>query len=72
MNDKNREVYVITGKNRLTGEREEICRPMSEVDAKSRLERELMSRRKQKFAYHTHLRVEKRLPTQLSIIFSAE
>lgn len=59
--------YVITGVSRLTGYREEISRPMEEEEAKQRLERELASRKHHKHPAYTRLRVERRLPVQLSI-----
>lgn len=65
----NQERYVITGINTLTGEREEISRPMTQEDAEARLERENESRKRQKYAAHTRLRVERRLPVQLTIKF---
>lgn len=54
--------YVITGVSRLTGFREEISRPMSEAEAKERLQREIASRKHQRYAAHIRLRVERRLP----------
>lgn len=65
----NQERYVITGINALTGEREELSRPMTQDDAEARLEREKESRKRQKYAAHTRLRVERRLPVQLTIKF---
>lgn len=65
----NQERYVITGINTLTGEREEISRPMTQDEAEARLERENESRKRQKYAAHTRLRVERRLPVQLTIKF---
>lgn len=62
--------YVITGISTLTGDREEISRPMSEDEARARLERELESRRKHKHPAYKRLRVERRLPVQLTINFS--
>lgn len=61
--------YVITGINQLTKEREELCRPMGEQEARDRLARELESRRRQRFQSHKALRVERRLPVQLSLKF---
>lgn len=66
----NQDLYVITGINTLTGVREEISRPMSQDEAEARLEREKESRKRQKYAAHTRLRVERRLPVQLTIKFS--
>lgn len=65
----NEDLYVITGINTLTGEREEISRPMIQEEAEARLEREKESRKRQKYAAHTRLRVERRLPVQLTIKF---
>lgn len=61
--------YVITGINQLTGQREELSYPMSEDEAKARLERELESRKRQKYAAHKNLKISLRLPVQLTIIF---
>lgn len=66
----NQDLYVITGINTLTGVREEISRPMTQDEAEARLEREKESRKRQKYAAHTRLRVERRLPVQLTIKFS--
>lgn len=59
--------YVITGVSRLTGYREEISRPMEEEEAKQRLEWILASIKHHKHPTYTMLRVERRLPVQLSI-----
>lgn len=64
------ERFVITGVNALTGQREEISRPMTKEDAEARLERELESRKHQRYAAHKRLRVELRLPIQLTINFN--
>lgn len=66
----NKEGYVITGINTLTGKREEISRPMTQEEAEARLEREKESRKRQKYAAHTRLRVERRMPVQLIIKFN--
>ena len=65
-----REEYVITAISRLTGDRVEISGPMPQDAAESRLQRELDSRRRQRYPTYTRLRVEKRLPVQLTIKFS--
>lgn len=62
--------YVITGISTLTGDREEISRPMTQEEARARLERELESRRKHKHPAYKRLRVELRLPVQLTINFA--
>lgn len=61
--------YVITGINALTGQREEISGPMDEAAARARLEREIESRRHQRYQPHKKLRVELRLPVQLTLKF---
>ena len=63
------QMYVITGVNRLTGQREELSRGMPKEQAQERLEREQLSRRRQKYLPHVRLRVERRLPVQLTIQF---
>lgn len=66
MKDNN---YVITAINRLTGDREEISGPMPEDMARTRLDRELESRRRQRYQPYSRYRVEKRLPVQLLFQF---
>ena len=61
--------YVITGINALTGQREELSGPMDEDAAKARLEREIANRRYQRYQAHKRLRVERRLPVQLTLNF---
>lgn len=61
--------YHITAINVLTRERESISRPMSETEAKQRLERELLSRKNQRYKAHTRLRVDRLEPVQLTIKF---
>ena len=67
MKEQNR--YVITGVNALTGQREELSGPMDEDSARARLEREIANRRYQRYQAHTRLRVERRLPVQLTLNF---
>lgn len=64
------EEYVITGISRLTGDRMEISGPMPHEVALERLQRELDSRRHQRYPTYTRLRVEKRLPVQLTFKFN--
>lgn len=64
------EQFVITGISRLTGDRMEISRPMSQDEAIARLDREKLSRMRQKYPTYTRLRVERRLPVQLTINFN--
>lgn len=65
----NEQRFVITAINKLTGERVEISRAMSEDEAKERLAREMQSRRRQRYQSYTRLRVERRLPVQQSLNF---
>lgn len=67
MDDKR---FVITAINKLTGERVEITRAMSEDEAHERLAREMQSRRRQRYQPYSRLRVERRLPVQLQLNFS--
>lgn len=62
--------YVVTACNRLSGVREEISGPMSEEQARQRLEREIANRSRQRYQPYTRLRVERRLPVQLILQFS--
>lgn len=64
--------FVITAVNRLSGYREEISGPMTRQQAEDRLQRELESRRRQRYQPHIKLRVEKRLPVQLQFNFIEE
>lgn len=66
---KDKDLYVITGINALTGQREELSGPMDEDAAKARLEREIANRRYQRYQAHKRLRVELRLPVQLTLKF---
>lgn len=64
--------YVITGVNRLSGRREELSRAMTKEEAEERLDREKASRRYQRYQPHIRLRVERRLPVQLNLIFAED
>lgn len=66
------EKWVITGLNRLTRSREEISGPMDRVAAEARLQREIENRRYQRYQTHERLRVERRLPVQLTIKFERD
>ena len=65
------EKFVITAINALTNKREEISGPMSEDQAKLRLDREIENRRYQRYKPYRRLRVEKRLPVQLTLNFQS-
>lgn len=62
--------YVVTAVNRLSGVREEISGPMSEDQARQRLEREIANRSRQRYQPYTRLRVDRRLPVQLTLQFN--
>lgn len=62
--------YVITAVNALTGTRDEISGPMDYEAARARLDRELESRRRQRYQPYKNLRVERRLPVQLTLQFT--
>lgn len=61
--------YIITGKNRLTKEREQLSRPMEKDEAEDRLQREVENRRYQRYQPHTHLRLERLEAVQLTLQF---
>lgn len=67
---KQTQQYVVTAVNRLSGVREEISGPMSEEQARQRLDREIANRSRQRYQPYTRLRVERRLPVQLTLQFS--
>lgn len=64
--------WVITGLNRLTRCWEEISGPMEREVAEARLQREKENRRYQRYQTHERLRVEKRIPVQLTIKFKRD
>ena len=64
--------YIITGRNKLTGEREAITRPMGENEALARLEIEKNRRKNKRHCAHAWLRVERVLPVELELNFIPE
>lgn len=64
--------YIITGINRLTGLRDQLTGPMDEESARARLQRELDSRKHQRYQPYTRLRVEHYDAVQLTLQFSSE
>lgn len=62
--------FIITGRNTLTGFRDQISRSMTEVEADARLERERENRKHQKHPAYTHLRKERLEAVQLTIQFN--
>ena len=63
--------YIITGRNELTKQWEQLSRPMGKEEAQQRLEREIQNRRNQRYAAHTRLRIERLDAVQLTIQFEA-
>lgn len=63
------EQWVVTAINRLTRTREEISGPMTREQAEERLQREITNRKYQRYQTHQRLRVEKRIPVQLTLQF---
>lgn len=61
--------FIITGKNVLTGLRDQLSRPMSEQEAQERLERERQNRRYQHYQTHNLLKIERLEAVQLTIQF---
>ena len=61
--------YLVTGLSRLSGMREELTGVMPRELAQQRMERYKLSTRQQKYPTYTRLRVERRLPIQLTIKF---
>lgn len=61
--------FLVTGLSRLSGMREELTGVMPRELAQQRMERYKLSTRQQKYPTYTRLRVERRLPIQLTIKF---
>ena len=61
--------FLVTGLSRLSGMREELTGVMPLELAQQRMERYKLSTRKQRYPTYTRLRVERRLPIQLTIKF---
>lgn len=59
--------WIITGRNTLTGCRDQLSRPMGEQEAHDRLERELQNRKYHKHPAYTRLKVERLEAVQLTI-----
>ena len=68
-NQKQETMYVITGVSRLTGDREELSGAMTKEQAIERLERYKAATGRQKYPTYTRLRVEPRMPVQLTLNF---
>lgn len=64
--------WIITGVNSLTGQRDQLSRPMSEEEARERLQRETVARRGQRYAAHKRLMVERLEAVQLTFKFEED
>lgn len=62
--------FIITGINKLTGNREQISGPMLEEEASQRLQREIANRRFQRYKTHTGLKIEPYDAVQLTFNFN--
>lgn len=67
---RHQDTFVITGINRLSGQREELSGPMEHDQAELRLERYKENTKWQRMPTYTRLRIERRLPIQLTIQFN--
>lgn len=67
---RHQDTFVITGINRLSGQREELSGPMEHDQAELRLERYKANTKAQRYPTYTRLRVERCLPIQLTIQFN--
>ncbi len=70
MKEDREKKWVITGVSRLTGDRQEISRPMEKDQADAKLAQTKIEWKRVKRPAYTRLRVERRLPTQLIIEFN--
>lgn len=61
--------YIVTGINKLTGERVALSLPMSREDAEKCLQRERENRRSHRSMPYIRLRVERQQPIQLTLNF---
>lgn len=64
--------FIITGKNKLTGARDQLSGAMEKEAAESRLEREKENRRYQRYQPYTHLKIERYEAVQLTIRFDEQ
>lgn len=63
------ETYIVTGINKLTGERVSLSLPMSREDAERCLLREKENRRSHRSMPFIRLRIERKQPVQLTFKF---
>lgn len=64
--------YIITGKNKLTGLRDQLSRAMEKEEAETRLEREKENRKYQRYQPYSHLRLERYEAVQLTLRFEEQ
>lgn len=61
--------YIVTGVNRITGDRQAVCRPKSRIDALQLLSRYRQDRSHRGHKPYLRLRLERVQPIQLTIQF---
>lgn len=62
--------FIITGFNKLTRTREQLSRPMSEMEASERLQREIANRKYQRYQPYSRLKMEHLDAVQLTLNFN--
>lgn len=65
-----RDAWYVSGRNRLTGMRDQLTGVMPHDEAAARMERYLKSARKQKYPTYTRLRLERAVAVQLTFTFN--
>lgn len=61
--------FIITGFNKLTRTREQLSRPMSEMEASERLQREVANRKYQRYQPYSRLKMQHLDAVQLTLNF---
>lgn len=61
--------FIITGFNKLSRQREQLSRPMSEQEASERLQREIANRKFQRYQSFARLKMEHLDAVQLTLDF---
>lgn len=70
MKPKNpKDAWIVTGLNRLTGQRDQLTGIITHEDAASRMERYQIAAARQKYPTYTRLRLERAVAVQLTFIF---
>lgn len=63
--------FIITARNKLTGTREQLSRPMGREEAAQRLDREVANRKHQRYQAHDRLKIERLEAVQLTFNFES-